>query len=54
MRIREFQVFSSMEYFQETCSGSNYIKYEVNVENCIPLTSKPIRLGKTLAKTVLC
>ena len=53
MRIREFQVFSSKEYFQERCFGSNDIKYEVNVENCIPLTSKAIRLGKTLAKTIL-
>ena len=53
MRIKEFQVFSSVEYFQETCFGSNHIKYEANVENCIPLTSKPIRLCKTLAKTIL-
>ena len=53
MRIREFKVFSSVEFFQETCFGSNHIKYEVNVENIIPLTSKPIRLCKTLAKTIL-
>ena len=53
MRISKFQVFSSIEYFEETYFDSNHIKYEVNVENCIRLTLKPIRLCRSLAKTIL-